>query len=92
MSQAVSAVGKTVTLAIGVNPTKEAHSDHLVERLQQMMDGFRKEDPPTLKKLPVEVDVPEQMARMGRAACALALLMAVGDLGLIAFYFLLRVR
>ena len=91
MSQAVSAVGKTVTLAIGVNPTKEAHGDHLVERLHQMMDGYRKEDPPTLKKLPVEVDIPELMAARGLMPNASELQAAVGDWGLIAYYYLLRV-
>ena len=49
-------------MALGVNPTKEGHSDKLLPRLQQMVEGYRKEDPPTLKKLPVEVDVPEILA------------------------------
>ena len=74
-----------------MNPTKEAHSDNLVERLQQMMEGYRKEDPPTLKKLPVEVDVPELLATRGLMPCATELHAAIGDWGLIAYYYLLRV-
>ena len=35
--------------------------------------------------------MPEQMAQMGRASCAIDVVEAVGDLALIAFYFLLRV-
>ena len=43
------------------------------------------------KMLPVEADVPEQMARVANTDCASALIKAIGDLALIAFYFLLRV-
>ena len=84
----------------GVNPTKAKHSEKLTPRLAQMMDGFEKEDPPTEKKLPVEVDVPEYIAK-GKSQCGAAqqskryrsesLMKAIGDLVLIAFYFLLRV-
>jgi hypothetical protein len=56
-----------------------------------MMDGWRKADPPTIKKLPVEADVPEFLADIGRQAGATALQQAVGDLTLIAFYYLLRI-
>ena len=41
--------------------------------------------------MPVEVDVPEEIARWGRTKHATELLKAVGDLALIAFYFLLRI-
>jgi len=56
-----------------------------------MTDGCRKAEPPTLKKLPVEVDVPEFLANMGRQAKATALQQAVGGLTLIAFYYLRRI-
>ena len=52
---------------------------------------MRKEDPPTSKKLPVEVDVPEEVAKLGARPDAAEHTRAVGDLSLIAFYFLLRV-
>ena len=55
-----------------------------------MLDGFAKRDPPSEKKLAVGVDVPEHCCRRGRRATS-ALGRAVGDLILIAFYFLLRV-
>eukprot|EP00984_Skeletonema_dohrnii_P028532 scaffold18565_cov71-Skeletonema_dohrnii-CCMP3373.AAC.3 len=55
------------------------------------LDGWRKDDPPTTKKLPVEVDVPEYLADVGRQAHASPLQTVVGDLSLIAFYYLLRV-
>ena len=78
-------------MASGFNPIKVHGSDKLAPRLQQMMDGWRKEDPPTTKKLPVEVDVPEYIATAGRQAGPTSCLRAIGDLCLIAFYYLLRV-
>ena len=66
-------------------------TEKFTPRLGQMIEGWHKSNPGVRKELPVEVDVPEQMARMGRVACALDMVKAVGDLALIAFYFLLRV-
>ena len=56
-----------------------------------MLDGWRQEDPATRKKLPVESDIPEFMAALGQAKDASELVKAVGDCGLLAFYYLLRV-
>ena len=53
-----------------------------------MIDGFAKEDPPTRKMLPVESDVPKLLVEMGEGT---ARTRAVGDLSLIAFYYLLRI-
>ena len=91
VSTAISAVGKTCALANGTNPTKQVGSEKLAPKLQQMMDGWRKEDPATTKMLPVEADVPEAIATLGQQPGATELIKAVGDLALIAFYFLLRV-
>ena len=59
MSSAITSVGQTIALATNSNPTKIVGSEKLLPRLQQMLDGFRKADPPTVKQLPVEADVPE---------------------------------
>ena len=56
-----------------------------------MLDGWSKEDPPTLKKLPVEADVPELLAKQGLMPNADERTKAVGDWALVAFYYLLRV-
>jgi len=56
-----------------------------------MYDGWRKEDPPTKKMLPVEADVPEFLATLGRGPAATELDRAVGDMAIIAFYYLLRI-
>jgi len=55
-----------------------------------MMAGWKKVDPPTIKKLPVAIDIPELVSKVGRAPNANELDKAIGDLTLIAFYYLLR--
>ena len=59
VNSAITAVGKTIAMARGVNLTKTVGSDKLLPRLKQMLDGWTEEDPPTIKKLPIEVDIPE---------------------------------
>jgi len=88
---AISAVGQTIALDYGVNPTKQDGSEKFLLRLQIIVDGMRKEDPMTTKKLPVESDVPEYLARIGGGNGATEVEKAVGDQSLIAFYYLLRV-
>ena len=56
-----------------------------------MLDGWKQEDPPTLKKLPVEADIPEYIATMGYQSTSTPKEHAIGDLIIIAFYYLLRV-
>jgi hypothetical protein len=86
---ALTAVGQEIALACGDNPTKVVGSDKLLPCLSQIYDGWRKEDPPTTKQLPVEADVLELLAERGRAALASTLDQAIGDLTLIPFYYLL---
>ncbi len=56
-----------------------------------MLDGFRKDNPPTTKQLPVEADVPEFLVSLGLASEACKLDWSIGDLTMIAFYYLLRI-
>ena len=49
VSGALSAVGTTIALAYKDNPTKAQGEKILVPRLAQIMEGWRKEDPPTKK-------------------------------------------
>jgi len=56
-----------------------------------MIDGFAKDNPPTRKMLPVKSDVPELLVEMGYSKSGTAHTRAVGDLSLIAFYYLLRI-
>ena len=57
-----------------------------------MLSGFRKVDPPTMKKMPIEVDMSELLVKAGMDGTATEFTKAVGDLALIAFYYLLRVE
>ena len=91
VSQALLAIRKTISMALGKNSTKEGHTNKLTPRLQQIMDAFQKADPPTVKKLPVEVDVPKTLAKKALAKGATELEATVGDWAVIAWYFLLRV-
>jgi hypothetical protein len=91
VGSAITAIGTTISLAYGTNPTKIDNSDKLLPQLAQMFAGWRKVDPPTIKKLPIAIDIPELLSAVGQEADANELDKAVGDLALIAFYYLLRV-
>jgi hypothetical protein len=56
-----------------------------------MLDGFRKADPPTTKQLPMKADVVEFLVQLGLSPEARELNCAIGDLTMIAFYYLLRI-
>ena len=80
------------------NPTKAqgekalvpqlAHKS-LVPRLAQMMEGWRKEYPPTKKKLPVGIYVPERLSELGMSKDATEMVKVVVDCTVITFYYLL---
>ncbi len=78
-------------LATNTNPTKIVGSDKPLPRLQQMLDRFHKTDPPTTKQLLVEADVPEYLVKLGREPKAREIDCTIGDLTMIAFYYLLRI-
>ena len=88
---ALTAVGQKIALAHEVNPTKQQGSDKFAPRIAEMLAGWGKEDPATMKKLPVEADVPELLALASLMKGATELQMAIGDCALIAFYYLCRV-
>lgn len=59
--------------------------------IAETLAGFEKEDPPVEKKLPVGVDVVEYLVKLGMEPGAEQKVLATGDWGLIAFYYLLRI-
>jgi hypothetical protein len=91
VSSSITAVGQKIALDTNTNPTKIMGSKKFLPCLQELLDRYRLEDPPTEKKLPVEVDVPELLFDMGYGPNETTLGQAVGDLSIIAFYYLLRV-
>ena len=80
-----------ISLAHKVNPTKEPGLDKFIPRIHEMLNGWTKEDPPTVKKLPVEVDAPEILVAAAFVCNASEVTKVTGDLLLIAFYYLLQV-
>jgi hypothetical protein len=66
-------------------------SEKILPAIQAMIDGYTKADPPTKKMLPVEANVPELMVEMGYGKEGSIKAQEVGDLTLIAFYYLLRI-
>jgi hypothetical protein len=91
VSSAITAIGQKIALDTNNNPTKVTGLDKFLLGLQIILDGYRIEDPPTEKKLPVEADVPELLFDMGYGPSGSTLGQAVGDLTLIVYYYLLRV-
>lgn len=62
VASAIIAVGQTIALATGTNPTKLHGSSNSIQRLSQMFAIEAKTDPPTMKKLPIEVAIPNDIA------------------------------
>jgi hypothetical protein len=87
---AITAIGQTIALACNDNPTKVIGSEKFLPALQIMIDGYTKEDPHTKKKLPVKANVPELLIEMGYGKSGSTYAQAVGNLSLIAFYYLLQ--
>jgi hypothetical protein len=56
-----------------------------------MLDRYRKDNPATIKKLPVQSDVPKLLVLMAYNGSGMDKDNAVADLTMIAFYYLLRV-
>ena len=85
------AIGQTIALACNDNPTKINGSAKLLPRLQLMLDGYRKEDPATIKKLPVQADVLELLVSTAYQGGGTEMDKAAADLTMIAFNYLLQV-
>ena len=65
VTSAITAIGQTISMAIGNNPTKIIGSEKFLPALQIMIEGYSKEDPPTRKMLPIESDVPQFLVDIG---------------------------
>ncbi len=89
VSGTITAIGQTITMACNDNPTKVVGLEKFLLALQVMIEAYSKEDPPIKKMLPVEVDMPELLVEMGYGKSGTLHAQAIGDLVLIAFYYLL---
>jgi hypothetical protein len=91
VSQAITAIGQMIKMTRNVNPTKVMGSDKFLPAVQVVLDGYGKTNPPANKKLPVELDVPELLVDLCYGKGGTPHSRAIGDLALIAFYYLLRI-
>jgi hypothetical protein len=72
------------------DPTKLAGLDIYLPHIMQILDGFKKDGPTMVKKMPCIIDFPEKMPSWGLTKGAPDLELALWDPGLIAMYYLLR--
>jgi hypothetical protein len=85
------AVGQTILLACDSNPTKGIGSKCLLPRLQIMLDGYKKVDPATRTKLPIQSNVPKILVETAYQPGTTERQRATADLMMIVFHYLLWV-
>mmetsp|Transcript_27613 Transcript_27613/g.66372 ORF Transcript_27613/g.66372 Transcript_27613/m.66372 type:complete len:359 (+) Transcript_27613:1217-2293(+) len=90
VSVALSAVSKTIHLAGQPPLLGRASGQAWPVRIQQLLEGYHREDPPPRSQLALPVKVLEHLHHQSRAQPA-SLQAAQSDLCIIAFFFLLRV-
>jgi hypothetical protein len=90
VATALAAISKTIELAGKRSPIYKDENNNYSTNIQRMMEGFRREDPPTIPQLAVPVTVPNLCYDAGHKDGA-PLKKTIGNLCLIAFYYLLRV-
>lgn len=86
----LSAVTKTLELAAQCSPIHRFGTDKYTTTFARLIEGWRREDPPVVPQLAVPVSVPNYLYTLGHASKN-PKLRAVGNLSLIAFYYLLRI-
>ena len=91
VSTALIAVGQVNSLDTGVHPLKTKGSEKFLHKIQGMLDGWKKEDPPMKKKLPIEVDIPEFLVKLAMSDNIGEGQKAIVGLTPIDFYYLMRV-
>ena len=89
VTEAISSISKTIELAGYKSPVYRSPNVYNLS-IQRLVEGYRREDPPSVPQLAVPVTVPENMADVAYLT-ECPLLQALGDLAIIAFYYLLRV-
>ena len=91
VSLALTAVSQALSLDTGVNPLRVIGCNKFLHQIKVMLDEWKKEDPSTMKKLPIEVDIPEYLVEMVVYKEACDGKKSMSDLTLIIFYYLLQV-
>ena len=89
VAQALAAISKTFELAGKQSPVYQTEKVYKAAVARQM-EGYKRCDPPSTPQLAVPIMVPEECQRQAYTTKN-PVLKAVGDLSIIAFYYLLRV-
>jgi hypothetical protein len=89
VANALSSISKTIELAGEQSPVYETQGTYKLP-VARLVEGFRREDPPPVAQLAVPIAVPETCFDIGYATNTNTS-KAIGDLALIAFFYLLRV-
>jgi hypothetical protein len=88
VTDALAAISKTCQLVGEQSPVYETEGEYILP-IRRLIEGFKRADPPAIPQMAVPVEVAETAAKMGYMT-ANPRAQAVGDLTLIAFYYLLR--
>ena len=88
---ALTPIGQVLSMDDRGNPLKAYGSRNYHQSIQVMLDGWKKEDLPMMKNLPVKVDIPKYLVQMAMDTNAGEGQKAIYDLTLTAFYYLLQV-
>ena len=83
--------GQVLSLDTGVNPLKIMGSKRILNQIEVMFDGWKKEDPLTMKKLSIRADIPEYLGKIVANKDTDEGQKVIANLTLITFYYLLRV-
>lgn len=93
VSSTLMSVDMTIAMVQGYNLIKpNGTGNKLLPWLAQMLDSMRKDNPTTIKKFPIKVNIPEYLSLCSLQPGASRNNKAITDLTLIAFYYLLQVR
>ena len=89
VTKALAAISTTIELAGESSPIYKTEKNYKVP-VARLIEGYRRQDPPSIPQLAVPITVPEQCFRAGHQSNN-TYLEAVGELSIIPFYYLLRV-
>ena len=89
VTKALAAISTTIELAGESSPIYKTEKTYKLP-VARLIEGYRREDPPSTPQLALPIAVPEQCLKAGRQSKN-PYLSAIGELSIIAFYYLLRV-
>ena len=89
VTQALAAISTTIKLAGELSPLYKSEKTYKTP-VAQLLEGYRREDPPATPQLALPIIVLEECQNAGIRSKH-PVKMAIGDLSIVAFYYLLRV-